>query len=136
MKESSVSRLLITLLIGVLGLGLTVGFISLQLQVGHITIIIGDKNEVKNGDQSQTVVQPVKPVAAQAKTEELVTEVATVSESQPQTQTARSQTHHQTTRTYYQDNEEEEYVEGCVCTCPEDETEENEPEESPEEEPV
>lgn len=40
---------------------------SLQIQFGNITIIIGDKNKVENGSQTQTVIQPTKPQTVEAK---------------------------------------------------------------------
>ena len=130
MKGSSIRRLLITALMAAAGLGLTIGFVSFQLQVGHITIIIGDKNKVENGDQSQTVIQPVKPVRAETSSiERPVPEVT--SPPEPQIQPA-PKSHHPVV--YYEEAEEEEYEdEDCVCVCPDDEEDPDE-EEAPEEE--
>jgi len=112
MKESSVSRALLTGLLALIGLG--------------------DENKVENGNQSQTVIQPIKPVGAEAKTVQPVSEVSTVSEPQPQPVT---QSHHVTSvprKQSYASEDEYESEEDCVCICPTDEEEADEEEEEPE----
>ena len=125
MKGSTVTKLLLAVVLALAGLCITVGFIGVQ--TGNITIIFGDKNKVDNRDQSQTVVQPVKPEATDAKPTEPtqaaqpVTPPVTVSDPQPQ---PASESHHVASlpRTrYYESDDQDESEDECVCTCPADE---------------
>lgn len=122
MKESSssIGWFLLKVLIGLAGVGLAIGFVSFQLQVGNITVIIGDKNKVENGDQSQTVVQPIKPVTAEAKPEQSPVQASPPPleepTSQPTTELPRSRaraSYVRTARPQYESDED--------CTCPIDE---------------
>ena len=105
-------------------IGGAVAAVIIQIQVGNITVIVGDHNKVENGSQSQSVVQPTKPVAGEIKTQQPASEtvpstanqVAPVQESSTPTQLAQSSSARKTSPTRQYESEED-------CTCPDEEEE-------------
>jgi hypothetical protein len=126
---SWLKRLLVPLVTMLAG-GITIGFISLQLQVGPITIIIGDRNKVENGSQTQAVIQPAKPTTVEAESATTTSPVVDTSPAQStqqvsSTTTTSSQPPVRRRAARAQNDFEEE-----DCTCP-DEAEEEEESEPP-----
>jgi hypothetical protein len=134
-SSSSIGWFLIKVLTGLAGLGLVIGFVSLQLQVGNITVIIGDKNKVENGDQSQTVIQPAKPVTAEAKTEQPVSQAVPTPSLPAPTVQATTDLPRPVARTPYRgrarSTDQYESDEDCTCPLEADAEAEAEPEPQP-----
>lgn len=105
-------------------IGGAVAAVIIQIQVGNITVIFGDHNKVENGSQSQSVVQPTKPVAGEIRTQQPPSEtvpstanqVAPVQETSTPTQLAQSSSARKTSPTRQYESEED-------CTCPDEEEE-------------
>jgi len=103
-------------------IGGAVAAVIIQIQVGNITVIVGDHNKVENGSQSQSVVQPTKSVAGEIKTQPVsetvpstVNQVAPVQETSTPTQLAQSSSARKTSPRQYESEED--------CTCPDEEEE-------------
>jgi hypothetical protein len=128
-RESSswLGRLVIALLLTLIGGAVTA--VIIQIHLGNITVIVGDHNKVENGSQSQSVLQPAKPVAGEAKTPQPASEtipstanlqVDPVQATSTPTQLAQSSSVRRTRPTRQYESDED-------CTCP-DEEEEAQPE--------
>jgi len=121
-NSSWLGRLVIGLLLTLIGGAVT--FVIIQIQVGNITVIVGDHNKVENGSQTQSVVQPTKPAAGEIKTQQTVSEtvpstvnqITPVQETSTSTQVAQSSSAKRTSTTRQYDSEED-------CTCPDEEEE-------------
>lgn len=128
-NSSWLGRLVIALLLTLIGGAVTA--VIIQIQLGNITVIVGDHNKVENGSQSQSVVQPAKPVAGETKTQQPTSEtvpptasqLAPVQETLTPTQLAQSSSARKASPTRQYESVED-------CTCP-DEEEEAEPESQP-----
>lgn len=116
-NRSWLGRLIVAVLVALIGAG-AIGLMSLQIQFGNITIIIGDKNKVENGSQTQTVIQPTKPQTVEAKPQQAPsqpTALATPVEQPSAVQNTPSQvSNRRRTRPIQYESDED-------CTCPDDE---------------
>jgi hypothetical protein len=121
-NSSWLGRLVIGLLLTLIGGAVTA--VIIQIQVGNITVIVGDHNKVENGSQTQSVVQPTKPAAGEVKTQQpasetvpsTVNQVTPVQETSTPTQVAQSSSARRTSPTRQYESEED-------CTCPDEEEE-------------